>query len=129
MDVFVNSLIDLAAGWSMEQNLDDVAVVNNEEARRFEANVNGLRAMLTYRQFPDRIIFDHTEVPPPLERKGLAANLTRAALDFARAHHLRVVPECSYVASYIRRHPEVQDLVSPHDLQRILSRSSTAPGS
>jgi hypothetical protein len=113
----------------MDHELDYVAVINNEEAHRFEANVNGLRALLTYRQFPDGIIFDHTEVPPPLERKGLATKLTRAALDFARANHLRVVPICPFVASYIRRHTEVQDLVSAHDLQRILSRSSTAPGS
>lgn len=115
----------------MDQNLNDIAVINNEEAHRFEANVNGLRALLTYRRFPDKIIiiFDHTEVPPPLEGKGLAAKLTRTALDFARANHLRVVPLCPYVATYIRRHSEVQDLVSAGDLQPILSRSNKAAGS
>lgn len=113
----------------MDQNLDDIAVINNEAAHRFEATVNGLRALLTYRRFPDQIIFDHTEVPPPLEGKGLAAKVTRAALDFARSNNLRVVPLCPYAASYIRRHPEVQDLVSAADLQRILSRSNKATGS
>jgi predicted GNAT family acetyltransferase len=113
----------------MDQNQDDIAVINNEEGHRFEANVNGLRALLAYRRFPDKIIFDHTEVPPPLEGKGFAAKLTRTALDFARANRLRVVPRCPYAVSYIRRHSEVQDLVSAGDLQRILSRSNKAAGS
>jgi hypothetical protein len=106
----------------MELNLDDIIVTNNEEAQRFEATVDNLRAMITYRCFPDRIVFNHTEVPPPLEGKGLAAKLTRVALDFARANHLRVVPLCPYVSSFIQKRPEYQDLVSAEDLQKLLSR-------
>ena len=113
----------------MDLKLDDVAVIHNQEAQRFEATVNGLRALITYRRFPDKIILDHTEVPAPIERKGVAAKLTRVALDFARANHLRVLPLCPYVADYIRRHSEVQDLVSADDLQRILSSSDKAAGS
>ena len=106
----------------MEVNLDDIVVTNNEEAQRFEATVDGLRSILTYRRFPDRIVFNHTVVPPPLEGKGLAAKLTRVALDFARANHLRVVPLCPYVSSFIQKHSEYQDLVSSEDLQKLLSR-------
>ena len=102
-------------------NLDDVVVTHNEEASRFEATVDGLLSLLTYRRFPDRIVLQHTEVPPPLERKGLAAKLTRTALDFARANHLRVVPSCPYASSFLRKHREYQDLVSAVDLQKILS--------
>ncbi len=105
----------------MELNLDDVVVTHNEEAGRFEATVDGLRSLLAYRRFPDRIVLQHTEVPPPLERKGLAAKLTRTALDFARANHLRVVPSCPYVSGFLRKHREYQDLVSAGDLQKILS--------
>jgi uncharacterized protein len=106
----------------VELNLDDVAVTHSEEARRFEATVDGLRAFLTYRRFPNRLVLQHTEVPAPLEGKGLAAKLTRTALDFARATHLRVVPLCPYVSSFLQRHGEYQDLVSAEDLQKILSR-------
>ena len=105
----------------MEYNVDDVVVTHNEEARRFEATVHGLRALLTYRLLPDRIVFPHTEVPPPLEGRGLAAKLTRAALDFARAHQLSVVPLCPYVVDFLRKNNEYQDLVSRSDLQKILS--------
>lgn len=106
----------------MEVNLDDITVTNNEEAQRFEATVDGLHAIITYRRFPDRIVFNHTEVPPPLEGKGLAAKLSRVALDFARANHLRVVPLCAYVSSFLRKHREFQDLVSADDLKKLLSR-------
>jgi hypothetical protein len=106
----------------MEVNLDDVMVTNNEEAQRFEATVDGLRSILAYRCFPDRIVFIHTEVPPLLEGKGIAAKLTGAALDFARANHLRVVPLCPYASSFIQKHREYQDLVSADDLQKLLSR-------
>jgi predicted GNAT family acetyltransferase len=106
----------------VELNLDDLVVTNNEEARRFETSGAGLRAFITYRRFPDRIVFQHTEVPAPLEGKGLAAKLARTALDFAHANHLRVVPVCPYVSSFIRKHREYQDLVSGGDLQKLLSR-------
>ena len=106
----------------MSVNLDNVSVTHNEEARRFEIPVNGLRALLTYRRFPERIVFDHTEVPKPLEGRGLAAKLARFALDFARANHLRVVPLCPYVSNFIRKHPEYQDLLSSDDLLKLGSR-------
>ena len=106
----------------MELNLDAVPVTHNEGAHRFEATVDGLRSLLAYRLFPDRIVLHHTEVPPPIEGHGIAAKLTRAALDFARAHHLRVVPVCPYVSRFLHRHREYHDLLSSDDLQKILSR-------
>jgi predicted GNAT family acetyltransferase len=106
----------------VDVNLDNVTVSHNEEARRFELAVDGLRALLTYRRFPERIVFDHTEVPESLEGRGLAAKLARFALDFARANHLRAAPLCPYVSSFIRKHTEYQDLVSSDDLQKLQSR-------
>ena len=42
---------------------------------------------------------------------SVAADLVQAALDFARSQGLRVRPTCSYVASYMQRRPETQDLL------------------
>lgn len=75
-------------------------------------NVKGLLAVITYRRSPGVISLDHTGVPVPIEGHGVAAKLTRAALDFARAEKLRVVPACSYVAAFVQKHSEYQDLVS-----------------
>jgi len=102
-------------------NLDEITVKHNEDEQRFEAIIDGLRSLVTYRRSPGRIAFLHTEVPPPLEGQGLAAKLVRAALEFAREQHLQVVPLCPYVSSFIRRHAEYQDLVSPDQLQKLLS--------
>jgi len=112
----------------VDLNLEGVIITNNEEAQRFETQVDGLRALLTYRRFPDRIVFDHIEVAPPLESKGLATKLARTGLDFARANHFRVVPLCPYVAAFIRKHAKYHDLVSADDLRKLLSRSSGATG-
>ena len=106
----------------MNVDLNNLTVTHNEEAQRFELLVDGLRALLTYHRFPDRIVLVHTEVPQPFEGHGLAAKLSRFALDFAHLNHLRVVPLGPYVSSFIRKHPEYQDLVSSDDLPKLLSR-------
>jgi predicted GNAT family acetyltransferase len=42
----------------------------------------------------------------------MAERVVRAALDHARAHGMKVRPACSYVRTYLRRHPEMKDLVA-----------------
>ena len=43
----------------MDLNLDSITATNNEKAQRFEAQVDGLHALLAYRRFPDRIFHVH----------------------------------------------------------------------
>jgi predicted GNAT family acetyltransferase len=52
----------------------------------------------------------HTEVPPPVEGRGIASALVRTALDHAREQHWKVRPACSYANAWMRRHPEYEDL-------------------
>jgi predicted GNAT family acetyltransferase len=52
-------------------------------------------------------------VPRALRGRGIAAQLVQAALDHARAHGLKVRPDCSYAETYIERHPDMQDLLIP----------------
>jgi predicted GNAT family acetyltransferase len=106
----------------VDVDLNNLSVTHNEAAQRFELPVDGARALLTYRRFPDRIVLLHTEVPPPFEGHGIAAKLSRSALAFARSNRLQVVPLCPYVSSFIQKHPEYQDLVAPDDLRKLLSR-------
>ena len=105
----------------MNVDLNNLPVTHDEAAQRFELLVDGARAFLTYRRFPDRILLLHTEVPKSFEGHGLAAKLSRFALDFARANRLRVVSLCPYVSSFIRKHPGYQDLVAPDDLRKLLA--------
>ena len=89
------------------------AVVHNAGASRFELRVQGQLCIAQYQLIDGVMWLTHTETPPALQGHGLAARVVRAALDHARAHGLKVRPACSYVRTYLRRHPEVQDLLAP----------------
>jgi uncharacterized protein len=78
---------------------------------RFSTRLDGHEAELVYRRQDGRLLIDHTGVPGAIGGRGVAGELVRAVLEYARAEGLRVVPLCSYSAEYIRRHPGYADLV------------------
>ncbi len=88
-------------------------VRNNEEEARFEAEVGGRRALLTYERADGEIRMLHTEVPGEFQGRGIGSHLVRAAMEHARAEGLRVVPRCPFVRAYLERHPEDRELVRP----------------
>ena len=90
----------------------DIQVTHNAAASRFEAVIGDRLAQCCYWRQGDTLVLHHTEVPAALQGQGLAAVLVQAALDWARADGLRVRPVCSYVAAYMRRHPQTLDLVA-----------------
>jgi len=90
---------------------DPIEVRHNPAAQRFETLAGGQLSVAEYRRDGQRILFTHTEVPPALRGQGIAAQLVRVALDYARESGLTVVPLCWYVDAFIRRHPEYQDLL------------------
>ena len=81
------------------------------EAARFELPLGEHLALCCYRRAGDVLVLHHTEVPIALQGQGVAAELVGAALAWARAQGLKVRPTCSYVAGYMRRHPETRDLL------------------
>ena len=89
------------------------SVVHNEAASCFELPVHGEICIAQYRLVDGVMWLTHTETPPALQGRGFAARVVRAALDHARARGMKVRPACSYVRTYLRRHPETHDLVAP----------------
>jgi predicted GNAT family acetyltransferase len=87
-------------------------VVHNVAASRFEAMVEDGLCRADYRMAGDVMRLVYTEVPRKLEGRGIAGEVVRGALDHARANGLRVVPVCSYVRAYMRRHKETHDLLA-----------------
>jgi len=87
-------------------------VVHHAERGRFELLVAGQSCHADYRLRDGVMLLTHTEVPVELEGRGLAARVVAAALDHARAEGLKVNPLCSYVRSYMNRHPETLDLLA-----------------
>ncbi len=90
-----------------------LAVEHHPERSCFEAVVDGRRSVCAYRRHGDVLLMTHTEVPPELQGRGIAAALVQAALAWARTEGLRVRPLCSYVAAYMRRHPDTRALLAP----------------
>lgn len=95
----------------MSDILENIEVVNNPDARRFEVSLNGKLAKIQYLLTNHLIVFTHTEVPPEFEGMGIAGKMAKVALDYARDAGIQVQPLCPFIAAYIRRHPEYQELV------------------
>lgn len=87
-------------------------VRDNSALSRFELAAEGATALAYYRLADGVLIFTHTEVPSQFRRRGIASRLVQGALEAARARGLKVVPRCSFVASYLTRHPEFADILA-----------------
>jgi len=87
--------------------------MHNVDQHRFELQVDDHLAYLSYSPGGERVVMDHTYVPEALRGRGLAGALARAALEEARRLGWKIVPQCSFVAMFIARHPEFADLVDP----------------
>ena len=78
----------------------------------FQTTVDGLQCEADYRLAGRVMTITHTGVPAALGGRGIAAALTKAALDHARAAGWTVRPACSYARTYIERHPDMQSLLA-----------------
>jgi len=87
------------------------AVTNHITQMQFEVRSEEAMAFLQYRIHEGLIWLMHTEVPVSLEGKGIASDLARYGLEWARQNHMKVKVVCPFVAAFLKRHPEYQDLV------------------
>lgn len=88
----------------------EAAVRDNSGKSRYEIEIDGHLALADYRVAEGVMDLYHTESPPELAGRGIASKLIRTALLSARAKGLKVRPTCSFVAAYLKRHPEFADL-------------------
>ena len=79
---------------------------------RYKLTVDGRTAIAAYTDEGHARVFTHTLVPPELEGHGVGTRLVAGALADVRARGLKIVPRCPFVAAYVERHPEVQDLIT-----------------
>lgn len=93
--------------------MPEVNVERNDVAHRFEVKLNGRIAKLNYSRSGDTINYIHTEVPPEFRGQGIGGKLAKAALDYAQNEGLKVTPSCPFLASYVRRHPEYLQVLTP----------------
>ncbi|WP_368563909.1 GNAT family N-acetyltransferase [Pseudoxanthomonas sp. UTMC 1351] len=91
--------------------MTDLNIQHDTTAQRFLVRIEGHEAELVYRQGGGQMEIVRTSVPEAIGGRGIAAQLVKTALDFARAEKWQVKPTCSYAADYVRRHPEYADMV------------------
>lgn len=91
----------------------ELPVTIDMAAGRIGIDVGGHVATIAFRMQGQQLAAVHTEVPAALRGKGVGDKLAHALLDYVRAHGLRILPYCPFVAAYIKRHAEHGDLVDP----------------
>ena len=88
-------------------------VRRNTAQRRFEIEVDGqVAGFITYRDRGGVLELVHTEIDGQYEGRGLRGQLVRGAVDDARQQAQKVLPSCSFAASWLQRHPEFGDTVA-----------------
>ncbi|HEX8197867.1 MAG TPA: GNAT family N-acetyltransferase [Pyrinomonadaceae bacterium] len=91
--------------------MENLKVIDNKEKERFEIDLDGKTALIDYSEQNGVVAMTHTEVPQEFEGKGVGSKLVKGALDLVKNENKRVRPLCTFVAAYIKRHPEYESLV------------------
>ncbi len=90
----------------------ELEIIHDRDEQKFFTVVNGKESHLTYSLWENGVInFNHTYVPNELRGQGIAAQIVKTGLDYAKENNLKIIPSCSYVDAYFRRHKEYQDLL------------------
>ena len=90
----------------------DVEVRDDPDKRQFEAYVDGkLAGFSAYDLSGAGLLILHTEVDDAYEGQGVGSSLVREMLDQLREREgPRVTASCPFVRSWMRKHPDYQDL-------------------
>ena len=94
----------------MEIDLNTLDVVHNEAEDQFETWIDGQLSKLDYMQDGNTMVITHVGVHPEHRGQGVAGKITEVALEYAKQKSYRVIPMCPYVATYIRRNPQYEEL-------------------
>jgi predicted GNAT family acetyltransferase len=94
----------------MPNRVHDVTVKHDGRNRRFVLDREGTKSVLEY-QFRDGTLhFTRTWVADAFRGQGYGDRLVEAGLRFAREGGYPVTTSCWFVARFLDRHPEYQDL-------------------
>jgi len=92
-------------------NKTNYKVTDNKEQSRYEIELPDNTAFISYHWRNDNRELMHTEVPQQYEGKGIASTLAKFVFEDARESGQKVVVYCPYLAAYLKKHPEYNDVV------------------
>ncbi len=76
-------------------------IIHKEDLRRFITVEDGITGYIEYELFEGEMDLTHTIVPKAIGGRGIAADLVKFALEYAKERGLKVKPTCSYVKAYM----------------------------
>ena len=93
--------------------MEDIRIVHNESADRYELHVRGeVASIAAYRKQGSTLVFDHTETVPEYGGRGFARKLVTEALEDVRSKGQLIVPRCWFVADIVESDPSYTDLLA-----------------
>lgn len=89
-----------------------IEVIHHPDVNRYLILEDGVQVGLAaYRRTEDAIDIVHTEIDPAHGGKGLGGKLVQGMLDQIRAEAGTIIPSCPFVASWVDKHPDYEDLL------------------
>ncbi|MCQ1060044.1 N-acetyltransferase [Photobacterium sp. ZSDE20] len=88
------------------------AVHDIENQTYFVDLVEGYQAKVSYQISGNVLTLDHSSVPEALRGKGYASVMMEAVLSKIEQEGYTVIPVCSYVIHYMKKHNEWQHLLA-----------------
>lgn len=76
-----------------------------------EENGEALAELIYNLPLPNKMIIEHTEVHPRLKGKNVGGQLVRAAVEYARAGGIKVIPLCPFAHAIFRKNPDYGDVL------------------
>jgi predicted GNAT family acetyltransferase len=93
--------------------MEPLTILDNQQNQQFQIFLEDEMAYLEYRIKEGDLYLMHTEVPDKLGGKGIASALAAHAFNYARANHMKIKAYCPFVVSWLKKHPEQNDIVIP----------------
>lgn len=82
-------------------------LVHNEAKSRYELHLAGhMVGQAQYRMRGNDVVFTHTIMDRAHQGQDLGSQLAAFALDDVKTRGLKAVPQCPFIADYIKRHEE-----------------------
>lgn len=83
----------------------EVTIEHQEQDQEFVASIQEGEAELAY-SLPEKGIMDiqHTYVSENLRGEGIAEQLAKTALEYARNKQWKVIASCPFVSAFVKRH-------------------------
>lgn len=98
------------------EDKDEFTIVDVPNENRYElrdADTGTVAGFASYTHTPHQIVFTHTVIDNAYGGRGLGSKLARRVLDDAAATGKRIVPVCSFIAAYVRKHHDWDEYLEP----------------